>query len=170
MRSILIAVCSAALLGGLSTTASATEPVAAEKTDSAELTAFKKAIRLKYDMKEKAFATHDAETIVTRFYAEDAISVGQGFGIFIGREQLRPLFAKAVNQYTVKVISVHTKVQGNAGWDWADFVVYPVDAKEKQFTLAILFLWVKREGKWMCQGDFYVDGSFVTGKLVTSPP
>jgi ketosteroid isomerase-like protein len=159
---------SAVLLGGVSTIVKAAETPASIQPDSAELTAFKKAIREKYDMKEKAFAAHDAETIVTRFYTPDAISVGEGFGIFIGRDQLRPLFAKAVNQYTVKVTSVHTKVRGNAGWDWVDFAVTPVDSQGKPFTLAMLFLWVNLGGKWMCQGDFYVDGSFATGKL-TAP-
>ena len=47
-------------------------------TDSAELLAFKKAIRAKYDIKEKAFAEHDPETILTKFYSEDVISVGEG--------------------------------------------------------------------------------------------
>jgi ketosteroid isomerase-like protein len=133
--------------------------------DSAELAAFKKAIRLKYDMKEKAFAAHDAQTILTRFYAEDAVSVGEGFGIFNGRKDLRPLYEKAVNEYTVKVTSVHTFVQGSAGWDWADFYVTPVDPKEKPFNLAILFLWAKNGTEWTCKGDFYVNGSFKTGKL-----
>jgi len=169
MRSLFILIGSALLLGCMGATATAAQTAAGDKPDSTELAVFKKAVRDKYYMKEKAFATHDAETIVTRFYAKDAISVGEGFGIFIGREQLRPLFAKAVNQYTVKVTSVHTKVQGNAGWDWADFGVIPIDPKEKPFTLAILFLWVKHAGTWMCQGDFYVDGSFVTGKLAAPP-
>jgi hypothetical protein len=49
-----------------------------------------------------------------------------------------------------------------------DFAVTPVDSQGKPFTLAMLFLWVNLGGKWMCQGDFYVDGSFATGKL-TAP-
>lgn len=137
----------------------------ATQPDSPALAAFKKAIRLKYDMKEKAFAAHDAQTILTRFYAVDAVSVGEGFGIFNGRKDLRPLYEKAVNEYTVKVTSVHTFVQGSAGWDWADFYVTPVDPKEKPFNLAILFLWAKTGKEWMCKGDFYVNGSFKTGKL-----
>jgi hypothetical protein len=167
MRILLIILCSVALLAGVSTAAKAADTPASIQPDTA-LAAFKKATREKYNMKEKAFADHDADTIVTRFYTKDAISVGQGFGIFIGRDQLRPLFAKAVNQYTVKITSVHTKVKGNAGWDWVDFAVMPVDPKDKAFTLAMLFLWVKQDGNWMCQGDFYVDGSFATGKLNTS--
>ena len=50
----------------------------AASADSPELAAFKKAIRAKYDLKEKAFANHDAETIVTQFYAPDVISVEGG--------------------------------------------------------------------------------------------
>src|SRR5581483_4049650 len=47
--------------------ASAAAAKAAASPDSAELAAFKKAIRARYAIKEKAFAAHDAETIVTRF-------------------------------------------------------------------------------------------------------
>ena len=45
--------------------ASAEAAKAAAASDSAELRAFKKAIGAKYALKEKAFAAHDAETIVT---------------------------------------------------------------------------------------------------------
>jgi hypothetical protein len=168
MRTLILILCFAALTG-VSTTTLAAEAPSSTPSDTAALTAFKKAIREKYDMKENAFATHDAETIVTRFYTKDAISAGEGFGIFVGRSQLRPMFAKDVNLYKVKITSVHTIVRGDAGWDWVDFGVIPVDTKEKPFMLAMLFLWTKINGEWMCQGDFYIYGSFSTGK-VTSPP
>ena len=79
------------------------------------LQAFKKAIRAKYDMKQKAFAAGDAKTIVTRFYAEDAQSVGEGYGIFHGRKDLWPLYTQAVKELNVKVTSMHTVVSGTAG-------------------------------------------------------
>jgi hypothetical protein len=140
---------------------------AAAAPDSPELQAFKKAIRAKYAVKEQAFAAHDAETIVTRFYSSDVISVGEGEGIFIGREQIRPLYAEVVKDNTVRIDSVYTFVSGNAGWDWADFHVMP--AKGKPFTFAILFLWAKVDGEWLCKGDFFLNGSFRTGKLAPPP-
>ncbi|MDB6092196.1 MAG: hypothetical protein JWN85_4980 [Gammaproteobacteria bacterium] len=170
MHKLMLAWSILALLAGSSVSAGAAESAAVVKADSPQLAAFKKAIREKYDMKEKAFTAHDAETIVTRFYAADAVSVGEGFGIFNGRSQLRPLYDKAVNEYTVKVTSMHTVVNGDAGWDWADFDVMPVDPKAKPFTLAILFLWEKVSGHWICKGDFYADGSFRTGKLTAPTP
>lgn len=153
--------------GKIPTTA-ATAGVAASK-DSPQLTAFKKAIRAQYDLKEKAFAAHDAETIVTKFYSSDVISAGEGEGIFIGRDAIRPLYQAVVKDNTVKVESVHTFVDGNAGWDWADFHVYPADPKAKPFTFAILFLWTKVDGQWICKGDFFMTGSFRTGILQSAP-
>lgn len=138
--------------------------------DSPQLAAFKKAIRAKYDMKEKAFAAGDPKPIVTRFYAEDAQSVGEGYGIFHGRKDLWPLYTQAVKELNVKVTSMHTVVSETAGWDWADFAVIPKDTKEKPFNLVILFLWQKVHGEWMCKGDFYVHGSLATGKLAPPPP
>jgi hypothetical protein len=141
---------------------------ASASNESPELAAFKKAIRAKYDLKEKAFAAHDAETIVTQFYAPDVISVGEGEGIYIGRDQIRPLYQDVVRDNRVKVDSVYTYVNGSAGWDWADFEVLPTDPKKKPFTFAILFLWAKVHGNWICKGDFFVNGSFRSGKL--APP
>jgi len=141
---------------------------AAAVTASTELTAFKKAIRAKYALKERAFANHDADTIVRRFYTPDVISVGQGEGIYVGSEQIRPLYAEVVKTNKVKVDSIYTFVKGDAGWDWADFHVYPTDGKTAPFTFAILFLWTRIDGEWMCKGDFFVTGSLKEGKL--TPP
>jgi len=132
---------------------------------SPELDAFKIAIRARYDLKERAFARHDAETIVTQFYSPDVISVGEGEGIYVGRDQIRPLYQEVVKDNRVKIDSVYTYVNGNAGWDWADFQVFPADPKNKPFTFAILFLWAKVQGAWVCKGDFFVNGSFRSGKL-----
>jgi len=154
------------------TTAAAAKKAAS--AESPELTAFKKAIRAKYDLKEKAFADHDAETILTKFYTQDVISVegtADG-GIYVGREQIRPLYERVVKDSLVKVESVHTFVNGDSGWDWADFHVTFTDGKTKPFTFAILFLWTKMNGEWMCKGDYFVMGSFRDGKLappITSP-
>ena len=143
----------------------------AASADSPELAAFKKAIRAKYDLKEKAFANHDAETIVTQFYAADVISVegGSNGGIYVGRDQIRPLYERVVKDSLVKVDSVYTYVNGNAGWDWTDFHVRFTDGKTKPFTFALLFLWAKENGQWICKGDYFVTGSFRTGKLAPEP-
>jgi ketosteroid isomerase-like protein len=158
---------SAGAAAGAPTSAAAAKARASK--DSPQLAAFKRAIRAKYDLKEKAFAEHDAETIVTRFYSSDVVSVGEGEGVFIGRDQIRPLYQEVVKEGKVKVESVSTFVSGNAGWDWADFHVYPLDAKKKPFTFAILFLWAKVDGEWICKGDFFVNGSFKAGKLQSEP-
>jgi ketosteroid isomerase-like protein len=148
--------------------ASAAAARAAASPDSAELQAFRKSIRAKYALKEKAFAAHDAETIVTQFYSADVISVGEGEGIFIGRDQIRPLYQEVVKDNKVGIDSVYTFVSGDAGWDWADFHVTP--AKGEPFTFAILFLWSRVGGQWMCKGDFFLNGSMRSGKLTPAAP
>ena len=149
--------------------AGAARKAAANLPDSAELSAFKKAIRAKYALKERAFANHDAEAIIRQFYTPDVISVGQGEGIYVGSEQIRPLYEEVVKTNQVKIDSIYTFVKGDAGWDWADFHVYPTDGKTAPFTFAILFLWTRIDGEWMCKGDFFVTGSFKEGKLAPPP-
>ena len=161
-----------ALAAGTAPPVSAAAAKRGAAPDSAELVAFKKAIRAKYDLKEKAFADHDAETILTKFYTPDVISVegtADG-GIYVGREQIRPLYERVVKDSLVKVDSVHTFVHGDSGWDWADFHVRFPNGEMKPFTFAILFLWTKVNGEWMCKGDYFVMGSFRDGKLAKGPP
>ncbi len=126
--------------------------------DSAEMAAFKQAIRAKYDMKEKAFAEHDPETILTQFYSEDVISVGEGEHIIRGRDELRGLYTEIArtHPHRVKVVSFSTKVEGDLGWDWADFSVTPEDPSKAPFAMKILFLWERRDGEWICTGDMFV--------------
>ena|SRR5689334_104724 len=162
---------SPAFAAGSAAPTSAAAAKKAASPESPELAAFKKAIRAKYNLKEKAFENHDAETILTKFYTPDVISV-EGTpdgGIYVGREQIRPLYERVVKDSLVKVDSVHTFVNGDSGWDWADFQVRFPDGKTKPFTFAILFLWTKVNGEWMCKGDYFVMGSFREGKLAKEP-
>jgi uncharacterized protein (TIGR02246 family) len=143
----------------------AAAPVPEPAVADAELAAFKKAIRRLYDLKERAWAAGDAETIVTRFYAPDAISIGEGDpGTMVGREQFRETYRKYVKDVTsVRIESVRTVVNGNAGWDWTNFyaTVRPEKAKEYPPPLVrVLFLWSRQGGRWICKGDVFVNGGF----------
>jgi uncharacterized protein (TIGR02246 family) len=143
----------------------AAAPVPEPAVAGAELAAFKKAIRRLYDLKERAWAAGDAETIVTRFYAPDAISIGEGDpGTMVGREQFRETYRKYVKDVTsVRIESVRTVVNGNAGWDWTNFyaTVRPEKAKEYPPPLVrVLFLWSRQGGRWICKGDVFVNGGF----------
>jgi ketosteroid isomerase-like protein len=129
----------------------------AQAASDSELAAFKQAIRAKYDLKQKAFHERDGETIVTRFYAEDVISTGQGSPLHRGRDELRKLYrTPEVINSEVRIVSFATHVNGDAGWDWADFHVTPADPKQPPFTFKILFLWERIAGEWWCKGDMYV--------------
>jgi uncharacterized protein (TIGR02246 family) len=164
----LATLCCGMLVGassGAGSTVVAATPGATTSSASAELTAFKKAIRELYDLKERAWAAGDAETIVTRFYAPDAVSIGEGDpSTMVGREQFRETYRKYVKDVTaVRIESVRTVVNGNAGWDWTNFyaTVRPEKAKEYPPPLVrVLFLWSKEGGRWICKGDVFVNGGF----------
>jgi ketosteroid isomerase-like protein len=144
-----------AAIGGLAVAFSS--PFAAAAQENAELAAFKQAIRAKYDLKEKAFRERDGETIVTRFYAPDVVSMGEGSPLHRGREELRKVYtAPEVINSEVRIVSFHTHVNGDAGWDWADFHVTPADKSLAPFTFKIVFLWERINGEWWCKGDMYV--------------
>ena len=128
--------------------------------DPAELAAFEAATRKLYDMKEKAFAEGKPDPIINRFYAENAMSVGPEGKPYEGRAAYRESYEKVVPANNVKVEPIRSYVNGNAGWEWANFHVTPKDPKEKPFTFVILFLWTKVNGQWVSAGDAYVLGQF----------
>jgi hypothetical protein len=140
----------------------ATDASVAVSKDEA-LASFKAAIREKYDLKEKAFAENDAETIVTKFYASDARSVSANDAhTYAGVDEFRKTYSEVVPTANVKIESVETYLNGDAGWDWANFHVTPKDASAPPFTFMILFLWSKENGEWISKGDFYSLGEFAS--------
>ena len=126
-----------------------------------ELDAFKAAIRAQYDLKERAFAEDNPDLVVDGFYASDVFSVDNEGKAHSGREELRPLYEEVVPGSEVRITSVRTHVNGDLGWDWANFRVMPDDPAAEPFSFIILFLWEKRDGQWTCVGDFYVLGELL---------
>lgn len=123
-----------------------------------ELTDFRDCIRQLYDMKERAFADADPAPIVDRFYAADAVSVGEGFGIHAGRSGFQEAYRDFVRMYNVRIESVHSRVSGNLGIDWTNFYVIPkgeIALTETEFCLVMLFTWEKVDGRWVCKGEVF---------------
>ncbi len=131
----------------------------AKAEQSNKLEKFKAEIRLQYDLKERAFATNDADLVVDQFYSEDVVSVGPDGVVHVGREAIRPGYHEVIGG-TVRVESINTHVEGNSGWDWTNFYVTPEDPKADPFSFVIIFLWEKRQGKWWCVGDMFVVGKY----------
>jgi len=128
---------------------------------TSELEDFKREIRKLYDLKEMAFAKNDADMLVKEFYADDARSVsGNDAHTYAGRDEFLKVYKEIVPTATVKIESIETYVNGNAGWDWANFHVNPNGEDQKPFTFMILFLWTKENGQWISKGDFYSLGNF----------
>lgn len=130
------------------------------------LQAFKKAIRAKYDLKEKAWAARDAEGLVRGFYSPTAFAAAEGEpGFFMqGRQQFLETYKTYVADTTrVRIESVHTHVNGNMGWDWANFYADVKPEKAKDYPpspVRILFVWEKNNGEWFCAGDVVLLGQF----------
>jgi uncharacterized protein (TIGR02246 family) len=134
---------------------------------SPQVEQFKRTIRKLYDLKEAAWAAGDAESIVTKFYSPDAISVGEGDPqTMIGREAFRKAYQQYVKDVPkIRIESVSSYVNGSAGWDWANFYSEPEPDKKAMYPpspIRILFLFTKEKGRWICKGDIFANGKFPT--------
>lgn len=133
---------------------------------SAELTAFKAAIRRQYDLKEKAWAAGDYKTLVTGFYARNAFTAFEGDPehFSVGRTAFLEMYKTYVQDTTqVRIESVYSHVNGNMGWDWTNFYADVKPEKVKDYPpspVRILFLWEKIEGRWVSTGDVILLGKF----------
>jgi ketosteroid isomerase-like protein len=116
-----------------------------------------------YRLKEEAFVKEDADTIVDRFYARDAITFGPEGKPTIGRDAFRKEYQAVVKVGTVKVEPVTTHVGTDAAWEWVNFRVFPKDKAQKPFTFIMLFLFAKQDGQWVSGGDAYTVGEFPKG-------
>jgi len=140
------------------------ETIASQKTpdatESEELIAFKAAIRAKYDMKEAAFRANDVEPIINRFYSDRVMSVDGDGNVHRGRTGIRPVYEEVIGSL-VRIESVETLVNGDAGWDWVNFhVSFPPEAELEPFSFMMLFLWERIDGEWWSHGEMYVPGAF----------
>ena len=129
--------------------------------ESAELTEFKKAIRAKYDLKEMAYATDNPALVYDQFYAEDARGLAADEPrSYKGRAQLKEMYDDVALRGEIRIESVDTYVNGDAGWDWANVYAEYHDKTIEPFSVMTLFLWSKENGEWMCKGDMYIVGEF----------
>jgi hypothetical protein len=137
-----------------------------DPSPSPALRAFQKAIRAKYDLKEKAWAAQDSDGLVKGFYSPHAFTAVEGEPKFfaMGRAQFLELYKTFVADTTkIRIESVHTYVNGNMGWDWTNFYAEVKPEKVKDYPpspVRILFVWEKIGGQWFCAGDVVLLGTF----------
>lgn len=138
----------------------------ASKPQSAELKAFRRAIRAQYDLKERAWAAQDYKALVTGLYSPSAFTAAEGEPKFFaqGRAEFLELYKTFVADTTkIRIESVHTYVNGNMGWDWTNFYADVKPEKVKDYPpspVRILFVWEKIGGKWVRAGDVVLLGTF----------
>jgi ketosteroid isomerase-like protein len=163
-----VALLASALLG-LSTLMAATPAAAAApagavgdlpKASPGEVAEFRRQVDALYRMKEEAFAREDADAIVDRFYARDAITFGPEGKPVIGRDAFRDEYRDVVKVANVKVEPFAGHVGKDAAWEWVNFRAFPRDRTQKPFTFIMLFVFAKKDGQWVSGGDAYTVGEF----------
>lgn len=126
-----------------------------------ELEEFKKAIRAKYDLMEQGWATDSPELIYDQFFADDARGLAADEPrSYKGRAQFKEMYDDVALRGEIKIESVDTFVNGDAGWDWANMHARYHDESIEPFTVMFLFLWSREDGEWMSKGEIYVVGEF----------
>ncbi|MES2498112.1 MAG: nuclear transport factor 2 family protein [Pseudomonadota bacterium] len=130
------------------------------KASPANAAEFRRQADALYRLKEDAFARGDADTVVERFYARDAIAFGPEGTPSIGRDAFREEYRKVVQIATVKVEPFANHVGQDAAWEWVNFHGFPKDKSQKPFTFIMIFVFAKKDGQWVSGGDAYTVGAF----------
>ncbi len=134
--------------------------------ETAELEEFKKAIRAKYDIMEAGWATDSPELIYDQFFAADARGLAADEPrSYKGRAQFKEMYDDVALRGEIRIESVDTYVNGDAGWDWANMYARYHDESVEPFTVMFLFLWSREEGEWMSKGEIYVVGEFDSANI-----
>ncbi|WP_339671060.1 hypothetical protein [Dasania marina] len=121
---------------------------------------FKEQIRVKYDLKERAFRDNDVMGLVNGFYAKHALLVEEN-AVVNGHDEVVKMYEELVpGAKSVKIDSKYTYLaeKGNVGYDYTTFHVNLMDGTE--FDLKLLFVWEKFNGEWFCITDMYIPGKF----------
>lgn len=136
-------------------------PMSTHAEEAAELREFRKAIRAKYDLMEEAWATDNPALIYDQFYSSDARGLAADEPrSYKGRAQMKEMWDDVALRGEVRIESVESYVNGDAGWDWANMYADYHDENVEPFSVMYLFLWSKENGEWKCKGDMYVVGEF----------
>lgn len=136
-------------------------PLLVNAEETAELSEFKEAIRAKYDLMEEAWATDNPALIYDEFYSSDARGLAADEPrSYKGRAQMKEMWDDVALRGEVRIESVDSYVNGDAGWDWANMYAEYHDETVEPFSVMYLFLWSKENGEWKCKGDMYVVGEF----------
>ena len=114
-----------------------------------EMAAFRAAIDAKYALHVAAFEAGDPEPILNHFFTEDALWEYAGYPRRVGRAELRELFDAVIAKDRVAVRSIRSFVNGDCGWDYADYPVTPRDPAVAPWVFRQMFYWVRREGDWL---------------------
>lgn len=125
-----------------------------------ELAEFRAATRALYDLQERAIADGDADIIANSFFAADAVAFGGDGVVFRDRPSWVAIFKSFVEGFSaMRIVSHYPFVRGDAGWDYATMINTAKDGGV--IHLAIVFLWTRVDGRWICAGNAYahhVDG------------
>jgi ketosteroid isomerase-like protein len=130
------------------------------QASAAEMAEFRSQVDALYRLKVKAFTNKDAAMVVEHFYASDAVALGPDGKPTIGRGSLRKEYEQVVQIGVPKIEPIRAHVGKNAAWEWVNFRVHMNDPKAKDFTFAMVFLFAKKDGKWISGGESYAVGEF----------
>lgn len=120
-----------------------------EAAAPSEMQQFTAAINAKYRLHVAAFEAGDPEPILQHFFTADALWEYHGYPRREGREQLRRLFDEVIRSDRVAVQSIRSYVNGDNGWDYADYTVTPRDTTKSAWVFRQIFCWVRIEGEWL---------------------
>lgn len=106
---------------------------------------------------EADFAAGDVAQLVANYYAEDPVVVGEGIGVFPGRDGAATYFSGAIAQFgKCKLTSRSLEQRGDYAFETGEVQLTPHDTTAPEAILGYVVGWRKGDDGWKVRLDYFV--------------
>lgn len=109
---------------------------------------------------EAHFATRDVEALVADYYVAEPVVIGEGAGVFTGRDEAARYFGGAVAAFRACRLETRSlTLAGEAAFETGEVILFPVQTDAAPVVLSYLVAWRwQAERGWRVRLDYFVPG------------
>jgi ketosteroid isomerase-like protein len=109
---------------------------------------------------EANFAARDVEALVADYYVAEPMLIGEGQGVFAGREGAARYFGGAIAAFRACRLETRSlTLAGETAFETGEVMLSPIDANAEAVVLSYFVVWRwQAEHGWRVRLDYFVPG------------